>query len=91
MPRYDVVTIGAIGDPSLTLPGLKDLPPLGIPSDWLPPGVKPPPGVPIIPVPGAPKPDAAEPARLAVPVVVAIGAGALLAGALASYLIFRRS
>lgn len=86
--RYDVLTIGAIGDSGpggLTLPNLRDLPPLGIPSDWLPPGFTPPPGVLVIPVPGSQQSEAPS-----IGVIAAIGAGAVGAVVLGYLLLKRR-
>lgn len=88
MRRYEVMTIGAIGDTGpggLTLPGLKDLPPLGIPSDWLPPGMQPPPGVLVIPVPGSQQSSGPS-----VGVIAAIGAGAVAVVAIGYLLLKKR-
>ncbi len=85
--RYEVLTIGAIGDTGpggLTLPNLKDLPPLGIPSDWLPPGFTPPPGVLVIPVPGSEKTAAPS-----LGVILGVGAGVVGVAALAYFLLRR--
>lgn len=76
---YEVQTLGE-------LPGLKGQPWMGIPSDWLPPGFVPPPGVHIIPAPEAPARSSAPP----VAALVAGGVALVALGALGTWLVLRR-